>query len=213
MCYKVTNKFSMKVRNSFGFTLIELLVVISIISLISSVALASMNTARDKARSAKAITEMRQIADAIIVAQGETGTTTKAFVYESGLNPTPYCTDCACRNTYRVLVDFSLAPISTLKNITSTDLCYSLWEHAINRINTANGGVIDISNFKRDPWGSPYLLDENEGELPLNHPDCGSDSIRSAGPDGQIRDTNGSPLLDDDDLWIEIPYLGRSCLP
>jgi prepilin-type N-terminal cleavage/methylation domain-containing protein len=44
-----------------GFTLIELLVVISIISLLSSVILASLTTTRAKARDAKRLLEMRQL--------------------------------------------------------------------------------------------------------------------------------------------------------
>jgi prepilin-type N-terminal cleavage/methylation domain-containing protein len=45
----------MKRFNKKGFTLIELLVVISIISLLSSIVIASLNEARDKARIAKAL--------------------------------------------------------------------------------------------------------------------------------------------------------------
>jgi prepilin-type N-terminal cleavage/methylation domain-containing protein len=48
-----------------GFTLIELLVVISIISLISAMILASINTARIKARDTKRIADMRQIINAL----------------------------------------------------------------------------------------------------------------------------------------------------
>jgi len=48
-----------------GFTLIELLVVISIISLLSSVVLSSLNVARAKARDAQRMTQLKQIATAI----------------------------------------------------------------------------------------------------------------------------------------------------
>jgi len=45
-----------------GFTLIELLVVISIIGMLSSIVLASLNTARAKARDARRISDLSQIA-------------------------------------------------------------------------------------------------------------------------------------------------------
>jgi len=48
-----------------GFTLIELLVVIAVISLLSSVVFASLNSARAKARDAKAIQEFRQVSVAL----------------------------------------------------------------------------------------------------------------------------------------------------
>jgi prepilin-type N-terminal cleavage/methylation domain-containing protein len=57
-----------------GFTLIELLVVIAIIGLLSSVVLASLNTARSKARNAKRLSDLHQITNALEMYYDANGT-------------------------------------------------------------------------------------------------------------------------------------------
>lgn len=54
-----------RVSGQFGFTLIELLVVISVISLLASILLVAMNSARQKAYNVRIIADMTQIGKAL----------------------------------------------------------------------------------------------------------------------------------------------------
>lgn len=66
-----------------GFTLIELLVVISIIGLLSTVTLASLNTTRIKARDSQRIAGLRQIQNAIELYADEHGGTYPGYISDS----------------------------------------------------------------------------------------------------------------------------------
>ena len=65
--------FLYKKGNQKGFTLIELLVVISIISFLSSIVLASLNTARAKSRDARRLQDLIQIRNALELYASDNG--------------------------------------------------------------------------------------------------------------------------------------------
>ncbi len=60
-------------KNNKGFTLIELLVVIAIIGILSSVVLASLNSARNKGNDAKVKSQLSSLRNAAEVYYGNTG--------------------------------------------------------------------------------------------------------------------------------------------
>ncbi len=63
----------MKINKTKGFTLIELLVVISIVGLLTSVILASLNSARGKSKDAAIIAEVMQLRNLMHLEYSDTG--------------------------------------------------------------------------------------------------------------------------------------------
>ena len=151
-------------NNKQGFTLIELLVVISIISLLSSIVLASLSNARQRAYTARVNQEFSQLQRAFAYASSERGRVAQDITSNG-------CTRCnaACLNT-------------DLRNVPVTNSCYIGWVNVLTAMQNAGGNAIGLSSFARDPWGSPYLFDENDGYFP----GCvQGDNIWSVGPDGR----------------------------
>jgi len=167
--------------NREGFTLIELLVVIAIIGILSTIAMTSLNGARRKAKEAVVKTHMNNFKDAVVVAQQ---------------TQMDYLTKIT-NNTYSASTCLGGRD---LRNVPESDPCYIAWMNVITKVEMATDGVItNLDSMKRDPWGSPYIVDENEG---LDNGDpgdpCRHDLVFSAGVDG-IAD-NG------DDLYFDLPY-------
>lgn len=85
----------MSLRSQYikAFTLIELLVVISIISLLSSIVLASLNSARAKARDARRDSDIHNLQIAIQLYYDTNGEYPPLFQQDGGVCPTPSCWD------------------------------------------------------------------------------------------------------------------------
>lgn len=93
------------------------------------------------------------------------------------------CTSCGCEGR-----DLRLVP--------QGDVCRRKWEAARERLGAAaKASPRTLERLARDPWGSPYLLNENEGESP-DFP-CLPDAVVSAGQNGLFGDA--------DDIVVAVP--------
>jgi hypothetical protein len=93
------------------------------------------------------------------------------------------CTECDCKNSKNLHVLYQF------------DGCSLRWEKAITAIYKAATGREDVpERFLRDPWGAPFALNENEGEV---KGECTPDVIRTAGPDGILNTA--------DDIGVAVP--------
>lgn len=181
-------------RRRKGFTLIELLVVIAIIGVLSAIVLASLNTARDKATASAATQELRQIANATLMLEVDTGRA--PFGCPVGLaidlsdNEGPVSDPNA---------GFSQAPGAS-GNRVDPDCAWLPGEVA-----EWNGPYIQAAS---DPWGRPYIVDvdyhiHGTSETPYNCPGgSGPDTVipvvMSAGP--TITNPGGINDYDCDDI-------------
>lgn len=160
-----------------GFTLIELLVVIAIIGILSSVVLASLNSARDRGEVANAEQQLINIRTAINVLSVDTGSWPDGKtlgVIEEGVNGNE-------------LWNLNGAALG----ITATDGSYQGW----------NGPYMSV--VPRDPWGNEYFFDTDYQVDADGNPCDGAGSctevaaIGSFGPNG-----TGQNLYDEDDIIL-----------
>ncbi|MCR4263418.1 MAG: prepilin-type N-terminal cleavage/methylation domain-containing protein [Candidatus Roizmanbacteria bacterium] len=155
-------------RNYPGFTLVELLTVVSIISIITTAAIiGSINVSR-RATYQVVYDSIYEIIEGIELARLNTGQRLRTI---TGVG----CTECACRGAGNM----------------GSAACWNNYRQAIDRINVAAGSEV-IKGYPRDPWGNPYLINENEGEAWGTCQDdngdgiaCCADIIAAAGPNRQ----------------------------
>jgi prepilin-type N-terminal cleavage/methylation domain-containing protein len=170
----------MKAMSKKGYTLIEVLVVIIIVGLLATGIRAFYVKSIQDAKISQAQLEMKEIATALHLGSINLGNTIRE-VTGSG------CSDCICRG------------IDNLAILEDAHPCVQNWERLLTRV--AGASEFDITDFERDPWGSPYLVDENEGEVPTHY--CRRDTFHSAGPDRKAYTQN--------DISWDIPFYDSAC--
>lgn len=161
-----------KKRFLTGFTLIELLVVIAILGLIFTIILGNLREAREKAKLVKVAEDLDQIQLAMEIARNDQD---KVLLQITGSG----CSDCACRDDPDLRFP--------------DDDCINSMTNAFQKIGLP---------LVKDPWGSLYLIDENE--LEFDGDPCRKDSFGSAGPDRKFGEG--------DDIRENLPFYSFQCL-
>jgi prepilin-type N-terminal cleavage/methylation domain-containing protein len=131
-----------------GFTLVELLVVIVVIAILAAVTLVVYGNVQDQARKAKVTADIAQLVQAIEQARDRTGETL-------GQIDGSYATANTCINKAS---GTNLAAL-----VGTTDSCWTVYVSSLSKISAASGDALN-PNELLDPYGRPYLIDENEGE-------------------------------------------------
>lgn len=75
-----------------------------------------------------------------------------------------------------------MGPSYDLRNISSASSCYTRWKSSIDAISSQSLLLDRVDGLYRDPWGTPYLIDENELEFTGDL--CRRDRLWSVGADG-----------------------------
>jgi prepilin-type N-terminal cleavage/methylation domain-containing protein len=137
----IIRKFNYNNKKRRGFTLIEILVVISVIAFITVSAIFFFNKARQNAKIKKCVADIKIVAQAIDVKRDEKN---DYLINITGSG----CSDCACR--------IGGGNYNYSKQSINTPSCISNMTSVFKKIG--------FSYLPKDPWGDPYLIDENEKE-------------------------------------------------
>ena len=125
---------------------------------------------------------MKLITDALLVA-GQPGSPISSITGDN-------CTRCNCNG------------ITNLRNLADSNGCVNALRISLENIARQSVTLDDIESLVRDPWGSPYQLDENEGEV-VGGNACRIDHISTVGADG-IRGNA-------DDFIVQMPSRTAAC--
>lgn len=144
-----------------GFTIVELLIVIVVIAILAAISVVAYNGIQDRSRTSKVSADLSNLIKAIHSARISANDRLGAI---TGTN----CSMCTCPYLNGDMTDYSTLP--------KTHGCWTGYYETLNEISAASG--VNLSSLREgDPWGSPYGIDENEGE----YSGCVRDTVFSFG--------------------------------
>ena len=139
-----------------GFTIVELLIVIVVIGILAAITIVAYNGIQTRAQDTKINADIATIVRAVTAARNNEQKTLTAITGSAA-------TGSQC---WAQANDTDLATLSR----TTPGTCWPNYASALDKISIASG--INIRGMV-DPFGRPYLIDENEGESGT----CGIDTV------------------------------------
>ena len=144
-----------------GFTIVELLIVIVVIAILAAISIVAYNGIQDRTNKSKVDADINSLVKAVQLARVDKSQTLLQITNNT-------CTRCGCPYANGDMTDYSSLP--------KTHVCWLRYYDFLDRVGAGSG--VSLNGLRSgDPWGSPYIIDENEGEAG----GCGRDSIQSVG--------------------------------
>ena len=143
-------------RKAYGFTIVELLIVIVVIAILAAISIVAYTGIQERAQKSKVQSDIAQIVKAITIAREKNS---RALGQITG----NWSTGSVC---------WGQANGTDLAALPQTNSCWVNYNNFLDIISEESG--MNIRGIT-DPWGRPYLLDENEGEGPTRL--CSGDTV------------------------------------